>query len=54
MDVPTTRYELEERERLFHTVFENSPDAIFIEDMQGNVLDVNPADVSSMGSPASS
>ena len=37
------RYELEERERLFHTVFENSPDAIFIEDLEGNVLDVNPA-----------
>jgi PAS domain S-box-containing protein len=43
MDVPTTRYELEERERLFRTVFENSPDAIFIEDLQGTVLDVNPA-----------
>lgn len=36
-------YELRERERLFHTVFENSPDAIFIEDLEGNVLDVNPA-----------
>src|SRR5215471_7150392 len=38
-----SRYELEERERLFHTIFENSPDAIFIEDLHGNVLDVNPA-----------
>ena len=38
-----SRYELQERERLFHTAFENSPDAIFIEDLNGNVLDVNPA-----------
>jgi PAS domain S-box-containing protein len=43
MKAAPTRYELEERERLFRTVFENSPDAIFIEDLQGNVLDVNPA-----------
>ncbi|HLH30621.1 MAG TPA: PAS domain S-box protein [Terriglobia bacterium] len=43
MRAAASRYELEERERLFHTVFENSPDAIFIEDLQGNVLDVNPA-----------
>jgi PAS domain S-box-containing protein len=43
MGVTPSRYELEERERLFHTVFENSPDAIFIEDLHGNVLDVNPA-----------
>lgn len=43
MKAVPNRYELEERERLFHTVFENSPDAIFIEDLQGNVLDVNPA-----------
>lgn len=43
MKSASSRYELEERERLFHTVFENSPDAIFIEDLQGNVLDVNPA-----------
>lgn len=35
--------ELKERERLFQIVFENSPDAIFIEDLAGNVLDVNPA-----------
>src|SRR5579862_4676225 len=43
MKAAPNRYELEERERLFHTVFENSPDAIFIEDLDGNVLDVNPA-----------
>jgi len=35
--------ELQERERLYHTVFDASPDAIFIEDLDGNVLDVNPA-----------
>jgi PAS domain S-box-containing protein len=35
--------ELLERERLYHTVFDSSPDAIFIEDLDGNVLDVNPA-----------
>ena len=43
MKAAVSRYELQERERLFHTVFENSPDAIFIEDLNGNVLDVNPA-----------
>src|SRR5437762_10419811 len=43
MNIAATPYELQERERLFHTVFENSPDAIFIEDLRGNVLDVNPA-----------
>src|ERR1700674_1098628 len=43
MEVAVSRYELQEREHLFHTVFENSPDAIFIEDLEGNVLDVNPA-----------
>jgi len=31
--------ELQERDRLFRTVFEDSPDAIFIEDLEGNVLD---------------
>src|SRR5207244_470846 len=30
-------------EQLFQTLFESSPDAIFIEDMAGNVLDCNPA-----------
>jgi len=43
METAVSRYELQERERLFHTVFDNSPDAIFIEDLSGNVLDVNPA-----------
>jgi two-component system cell cycle sensor histidine kinase/response regulator CckA len=32
-----------DRELLFRTCFESSPDAIFIEDMAGNVLDCNPA-----------
>jgi two-component system cell cycle sensor histidine kinase/response regulator CckA len=36
-------YELQERERLFRTIFDSSPDAIFIEDLEGNVLDANPA-----------
>ena len=36
-------YDLQERERLFRTIFDRSPDAIFIEDLQGNVLDANPA-----------
>src|SRR6266850_1879544 len=43
MNAPVSTYELQERERLFRTVFENSPDAIFIEDLAGNVLDANPA-----------
>jgi PAS domain S-box-containing protein len=43
MKAAVSRYELQEREHLFHTVFENSPDAIFIEDLNGNVLEVNPA-----------
>jgi len=30
-------------ERVFRDLFENSPDAIFVEDPDGNVLDVNPA-----------
>jgi two-component system cell cycle sensor histidine kinase/response regulator CckA len=32
-----------DREPLFQTLFESSPDAIFIEDMAGTVLDCNPA-----------
>jgi PAS domain S-box-containing protein len=36
-------YELQEREHLFRVVFDHSPDAIFIEDLEGNVLDANPA-----------
>ena len=43
MKAELSTYELQERERLFRTVFENSPDAIFIEDLEGNVLDANPA-----------
>src|SRR5262249_46588703 len=38
-----TDYDIRQRERLFRTVFENSPDAIFIEDIEGYVLEVNPA-----------
>jgi PAS domain S-box-containing protein len=36
-------YELQQREHLFRMVFENAPDAIFIEDFDGNVLDANAA-----------
>ncbi len=32
-----------DREHLFQTLFESSPDAIFIEDVSGTVLDCNPA-----------
>src|SRR5438093_11447578 len=35
--------EAKDREPLFQTLFESSPDAIFIEDMADNVLDCNPA-----------
>ncbi len=34
---------LHENQQRFRDLFENSPDAIFVEDMNGNVLDVNPA-----------
>jgi PAS domain S-box-containing protein len=43
MQAVFTTNELQERERLFRTVYENSPDAFFIEDLDGNVLDANPA-----------
>jgi len=43
MRVLYSKYELEEREHLFRTVFESSPDAIFVEDFEGNVLEANPA-----------
>src|SRR5215470_3376771 len=43
MRVQSTTYELQERERLFRTIFDHSPDAIFIEDLEGNVIDANPA-----------
>ncbi len=35
--------ELRKSERRFRDLFENSPDAIFVEDLNGKVLDVNPA-----------
>ena len=35
--------ELRHSQRRFRELFENSPDAIFVEDTQGNVLDVNSA-----------
>src|ERR1700730_13648356 len=35
--------EAKDREPIFQTFFESSPDAIFIEDLAGNVLDCNPA-----------
>jgi PAS domain S-box-containing protein len=34
---------LRENQQRFRDLFENSPDAILVEDMDGNVLDVNPA-----------
>ena len=36
-----TEKKLIESEKLFYSVLENSPDAIFIEDEDGNILDVN-------------
>ena len=35
--------DLRHSQRRFHDLFENSPDAIFVEDLQGKVLDVNAA-----------
>ncbi len=35
--------ELRHSQQRFHDLFENSPDAIFVEDLQANVLDVNAA-----------
>lgn len=35
--------ELKKSEHRFRDLFENSPDAIFVEDLNGKVLDVNPA-----------
>lgn len=35
--------EIEKREKLYRTLFESSQDAIFVEDYEGTVLDVNPA-----------
>lgn len=34
---------LQESDRRFRDLFENSPDAIFVEDFEGNVVDANPA-----------
>ena len=34
---------LKQSEQRFRELFENAPDAIFVEDFDGNVLDVNPA-----------
>src|SRR5438094_5076790 len=42
-DAGVTPQGMRDREPLFQTFFESSPDAIFIEDMVGNVLDCNPA-----------
>ena len=36
-----TEEELRHSQHRFHELFENSPDAIFVEDMAGNVLDAN-------------
>ena len=36
-----SREQLLESDQRFHDLFENSPDAIFVEDLDGNVLDVN-------------
>jgi PAS domain S-box-containing protein len=38
-----TEDKLRESEKRFRDLFENSPDAIFVEDLNGKVLDVNPA-----------
>jgi PAS domain S-box-containing protein len=43
MKASYSTYELEQREHLFRMAFENAPDAIFIEDLDGNVLDANRA-----------
>src|SRR5262245_63888489 len=39
------------REHLFQMLFQNSPDAIFVEDASGRVLDCNPAAAALHGMP---
>ncbi len=43
--------QLHESQRRFRDLFENSPDAIFVEDLKGNVLDVNMAAAQLHGVP---
>src|SRR5882724_1317908 len=50
-DAGVTPQGMRDREPLFQTFFESSPDAIFIEDMAGNVLDCNPAAAALHGMP---
>ncbi|MDD3051915.1 MAG: PAS domain S-box protein [Candidatus Cloacimonetes bacterium] len=40
-DLAKLHNQLKEREKQFSELFESSPDAIFVEDCEGNVLDVN-------------
>jgi PAS domain S-box-containing protein len=40
-ELRTSTRRLEQSEVLFRRLFENSPDAVFVEDCRGNVLDVN-------------
>lgn len=42
-DLKSAEVALEETENRFRDLFEGSPDAIFVEDFDGNVLDANPA-----------
>ena len=43
LDRVRARAQLLESERRFHDLFENSPDAILVEDLNGKILDVNQA-----------
>ncbi|MDH3582999.1 MAG: PAS domain S-box protein, partial [Phycisphaerae bacterium] len=38
-----SREQVQASEKRFRDLFENSPDAVFVEDLEGRVLDVNPA-----------